>query len=375
MKIESDTAQLAMDTLLRRPAKGIPAAFILPMEHAHIERLAGAAPGDYRADPRRVYLRALININTCLVDQFIPENPLTMDDHGYEGKEKTATTGAEQVVRDGMVIDSAETAVEHLERFVFPAIEQSVRDFDEDARVLQILEKERAVQEEMGPTILKTGYGFVRIPGLRYGAYGYANYFMAYALYPEVMERDFRLQAEVALLNNRAAAQAYREGGLPPLYRLDHDMACSRGMLVRVETLDRLWFPHFARCIQPLLDEGVRLIWHCDGNLMDMVPRLLECGLSGFQGFQYEAGMDYEKICRMKTRDGEGLIIWAGVSVTTTLPHGTPDDVRREMKRLVDSGPKTGLFLAASSSITPGVPWENIQAFVEGLNHYRVNGR
>jgi uroporphyrinogen decarboxylase len=142
-------------------------------------------------------------------------------------------------------------------------------------------------------------------------------------------------------------------------------------MLVRIETLDRLWFPHFERSVRPLVEAGVKLIWHCDGNLMDMIPRLLECGLSGFQGFQYEAGMDYEAICRMRTREGRSLVIMAGVSVTTTLPHGDPDDVRREMAWLVENGPSTGLFLAASSSITPGVPWENMEAFVEGLAHYR----
>ncbi len=371
----TETARLALDTLYQRPVKGIPAWFINPMEHAHIERLAGAGPGDYKRDPHKVYLRALVNVGVCAIDQFIPENPLSMGGHGYEGAKKGATTGAEEIVRDGMVIDSPEAVAEHLERFVFPALERGIRDFDEEARAREIVAKERAIQEEVGPTMLKTGYAFVRFPHLRYGAYGYANYFMAYALYPELMERDFKLQGEAALLNNRAAARAYREGGMPPLYRLDHDMAASRGTLARVESLDKVWFPHFARCIEPLVDEGVRLIWHCDGNLMEMVPRLLDCGLSGFQGFQYEDGMDYERICGMKTRDGEDLIIWAGVSVTTTLPHGKPEDVRRQMRWLVDKGPKAGLFLAASSSIAPGVPWENMEAFVEGLRYYRENGR
>jgi hypothetical protein len=98
-------------------------------------------------------------------------------------------------------------------------------------------------------------------------------------------------------------------------------------------------------------------------------------GLHGFQGFQYEAGMDYEKICRMKTRQGEELIIIAGVSVTRTLPMGTPDDVRRELRWLVERGPRTGLFLACTSSVTPGVPWRNIEALVEGLRYYRAHGR
>ena len=64
-----------------------------------------------------------------------------------------------------------------------------------------------------------------------------------------------------------------------------------------------------------------------------------------------------------------------GVSVTCTLPYGTPDDVRRELRWLVENGPPTGLFLGASSSITPGVPWQNVQALVEGLAHYRRHGR
>jgi hypothetical protein len=74
-------------------------------------------------------------------------------------------------------------------------------------------------------------------------------------------------------------------------------MADSRGTLVDPKSLDKLWFPHFARCLEPMLETDVRMIWHCDGNLMEVVPRLLEIGVRGFQGFQYEDGMDYEKIC------------------------------------------------------------------------------
>ena len=223
--------------------------------------------------------------------------------------------------------------------------------------VRQLIERETKVQQFCGPALLKGPYdGFQSFPGFRYGQYGYENYFMAYALYPEVIEQDFALQADLAVQENTRAAQAILEGGLPRLIRLDHDMADSRGMLVDIKSLDRIWFPHFARSIQPLLDAGIRLIWHCDGNLMDMVPRLLECGLGGFQGFQYEDGMDYEKICRLKTRDGDGLFIIGGVSVTRTLPLGTPQQVRDELAWLVRHGPPVGLMLGVSSSIAPGVP-------------------
>jgi len=370
------SAQLALDTILQKPAQGIPSWLVNLMEHSQIERIAGARPGDYRKEPEKVYLAFQRAMGTCLLDQWIPTNPLTMGDEGYEGGAGgTATTGAHRIVADGMEIRSLEDVCEHMERFVFPQIRCAIAEFDEDKQVREILSREAEIQQVLGPNILKSGYGFVSFPGFAYGSYGYEHYFSAYALHPEVLEKHFSLTADLALLYNRAAARAYREGGLPPLYRLDHDMADGRGTLVRVESLDRLWFPHFARCLKPLLDTDVRLIWHCDGNLMAMVPRLLEVGLRGFQGFQYEHGMDYEKICRMKARDGEPLVIIAGVSVTRELPLGTPDDVRRQIRFLVEHGPPAGLFLGCSSSVTPGVPWENVEALRDGFAYYRTHGR
>ena len=374
----TETARLALDTIMQRPVTGIPTWLLFIMEHRHIERIAGAGPGDYQKDPQNVYLAMQRRLGVCLVDQFIPTNPLTMGDEGYKANAEArqhATSGATDVVCDGLLINSPEAVVDHMERFVFPRLHQSIAQFDEDRRVQEIMDGEIACQQTIGPTMLKSGFSFIRFPNLRYGMYGYANYLMAFALYTDIMEQDFSLQADDALLNNRAAARAYTEGKLPPLYRLDHDMADSHKTLVRLDTLDRIWFPQLARCLQPLLKVGVKLIWHCDGNLMPMVPRLLDVGLAGFQGFQYEDGMDYEKICTMKTRDGQDLIIIGGVSVTRTLPLGTADDVRRELAWLVRNGPKTGLFLGVSSSVTPGVPWENIATLMEGLTYYRTHGR
>jgi hypothetical protein len=423
-------ARLALETIRQRPTTGVPSWMLHVMEHAEIERLAGVHPGAYQREPEATYLAMQRRIGTCLVDQYIPLNPLEMGAGGYEGAvgmrvedrvphaveqgttpcaDGGASCGAGQVVCDGIVIDSAEAVVEHLECVEFPRLLRMIFSFEEDKRVRGIVDDECAIQAELGPEILKSGYGFVTFPIMAYHVYGYAHYFEAYALFPEVMERHFELQADLAVLNNRAAARAYRgdrcvgdgsrdeseppgdaagpHGGaaaayeLPPLFRLDYDMADSRGTLVDIASLDRIWFPHFARAIEPLLGAAcphagdVRLIWHCDGNLMEMVPRLIECGVRGFQGFQYESGMDYERICRMRSRDGEPLAIIAGVSVTRTLPSGTPDDVRDELRWLAENGPPVGLFLGASSSITPGVASRNLDALVEGLAYYRAHGR
>jgi hypothetical protein len=420
-------ARLALDALAMKPARGIPQWMIHLMEIPELEHFAGRAPGDYRRDVEGVYLDFQRRIGACLVDQYIPENPLSMNSDGCDPRAgRGATTGAETIEVDGMPIAGPEDVLAHLEQFEFPRLRQAIAEIrpavvpsplegegrvrgavdshlksgisdfksrnpspglrppspargegkEEDARVAALIEHERAIQRRLGPTLVKAPYdGFFVLPYLRYYTYGYVNYFMAVALYPEVMERDFALQADLATLRNATSARAIVEGRLPRVLRLDHDMADSRGTLIDPRVLDRIWFPHFARSIRPLLDAGVRLLWHCDGNLMAMVPRLIEAGIAGFQGFQYEDGMDYEHIGRMTDRQGGPLMIWAGVSVTRTLPMGTPADVASELQWLVRYGPPVGLCLGASSSICPGVPRANLEALFEGLKYYREHGR
>ena len=134
----TETAQLALDTILHKPATGIPAWLLNVMEHRHIERIAGAPPGAYRQDPDGVYIAMQQRLGTCLLDQYLATNPLTMGDAGYERdaeRRGSATSGVGSIVCDGMLIDSPESVVEHMEQFVFPRLQQSMAVFDEDSRV------------------------------------------------------------------------------------------------------------------------------------------------------------------------------------------------------------------------------------------------
>lgn len=361
------------------PADGIPTTWVNLMDVPLLERWSGHAPGSYRVQPEVVYLDFQRAIGVCMIDQYIPRNPLSMGSCGYDDSaELRPTMGVREIRCDGMLIDGPEAVAAHLETVELPRLRRLVAETraDDDHAIQRLIEGERTVQEVVGDGMLKVPYGgFQAFPRLRYYQYGYNHYFCAYALYPELMAEDFRLQADLAVVQNARSAQAIRTGNLPPVVRLDHDMADSRGTLVDIRSLDAIWFPQFARAIEPLVSAGVRLLWHCDGNLMAMVPRLIEVGVGGFQGFQYEDGMDYERICRLTDREGGPLMIWAGVSVTTTLPHGTPTQVRDQLRWLVNGGPRVGLALGASSSITPGIPAENLAMLVEGLAYYRQHGR
>jgi len=126
----TENAQLALDTILQKPTKGIPSWPIHPMEHRIIDRLAGVPEGSYVKNPDEVYLKMQRNVGTCLLDQYLATNPLDIGAHGYDGKRpKTATTGLEHIVLDGIVIDSPEAVVEHMGKVSFPKAEKISRRF------------------------------------------------------------------------------------------------------------------------------------------------------------------------------------------------------------------------------------------------------
>lgn len=373
MKNYSSSAQLAFDALNRKETTGIPTGLVHIMEHSVIERLAGAKAGEYINDPYSVYCRMLERIGVNMVDQFLAENPLTMGNKGYE-HDHGNVAAVEIVELDGFIISSPEDCVDYIERIDIPRIEKKIAGFQESKSIQNVINQESHIQRIIGPDVLKTGYAELTFPHLEYYRYGYENYFIAYALYPEIFDRLFKLQADYALLNNCAVVKAFKQAGLPLYHRLDHDMADSRGLLISMKSLERAWVEQFIRAIKPAVDAEFTLLWHCDGNLMELLPYLLEAGVNGFQGFQYEDGMDYVNICKTKAKNGKSMVIQAGVSVTRELPMGTPKDVKKQMKFLVENGPKTGLFLSMSSSCAPGTPWDNIITAVEGFKYYREHG-
>ena len=374
MRIESENAALAYSAINREPTKGIPIRSMNIMEHNVIERLAGVPEGNYKNHPHETYLQMQRNIGVCMLDQYIPDNPLEMDITGYIGR-KGSTTGATAIHVDGMLIDSPESVVAHMEMYTIPQLTNGISDFNENDVINWVIGNEARMQDEIGPDMLKTGYGYISFPSFSYYTYGYEYYFSAYALYPEVIDRVFTLQGDYWHLRNKAVVKAFLQADLPLYHLLDHDMADGKGVLVNEKTLERAWVPAFIKAISPAAKADFTLLWHCDGNLMKLIPYLLEAGVNGFQGFQYEFGMDYPYICGLKAKDGKSMVIQAGVSVTRELPMGTSDDVSKQLRELVEYGPKTGLFLGMSSSCVPGTPYGNILTAVEGMKYYKEHGR
>ncbi len=217
-----------------------------------------------------------------------------------------------------------------------------------------------------------SGFGMPSFMG-GYG-WGYVNYLSALALYPDVMEKYFAYGGENGRLYNMAVARAVEKYGVAPYVYTGDDICFNDGPLCSIEMLDKLYFPHLAHAVQPLHDAGIKIVWHSDGNILPIIDQLINVvGVSGFQGFQEETGCTLEKVASHRTRNDERLILWGSLSVTTTLPYGTVDDVKNDVERCFKvAAPGGGFGLASTSSILPETPLENIiTMFQHGQNFGR----
>jgi len=204
-----------------------------------------------------------------------------------------------------------------------------------------------------------------------YLEFGYENYFMLLADHKEVAHRLFQYSAEAGRLQNEAISAAIMENDLPPFVYLGEDLCYNSGPMVSPKLLDEIYFPWLAYSLEPFVQAGIDIIWHCDGNIMPILDRLLAMGITGFQGFQEDAGVSLERLVRSKTIRGNRPILVGSVQARSVLPFGTERDVRREVKRCIDAvGRNGGFVLGAAGDIQPEVPEENILAMFESAKEY-----
>lgn len=112
--------------------------------------------------------------------------------------------------------------------------------------------------------------------------------------------------------------------------------------------------------------KGKHIVIHSCGKVDEIFPDLIELGLDVFNPFQPEV-MD---VYAMKKRFGDRLSFWGGISTQRTLPYGTVQQVRDEVRRLLDVIGQDGGYIAAPAHATPGdAKPENVAAMIEVLNN------
>ncbi len=143
---------------------------------------------------------------------------------------------------------------------------------------------------------------------------------------------------------------------------LTDDYSDQRGLIFGLDRFKHFFKPHWKRIFARIKKAGVYVILHVCGCAAPAVPDLIECGLDCLQSLQPEA-MD---IYQLKRQYGKDLRFWGGLGAQSTLPFGTPDDVKNEVKRLKEQfGKGGGYILEGAKGIGEDVPIDNVIAYLE----------
>lgn len=126
--------------------------------------------------------------------------------------------------------------------------------------------------------------------------------------------------------------------------------------------------PRLAEVIQAAKSVNPELLifYHGDGNMERIVPDLIDIGVEILNPVQPEC-MDP---LRMKQLFGDKLAFWGCIGTQTTMPFGSPQEVKDQVRELIATvGRGGGLLLAPTHTLEPDVPWANVEAFLDAVRN------
>ncbi|MFA5857656.1 MAG: uroporphyrinogen decarboxylase family protein [Elusimicrobiota bacterium] len=315
-----------------------------------------------------------LGVNFC--PQFIMPSP--QSEHRaidpFQAEEVFDTHTIAPVPKPRKVFTSPEDVRDYIDSL--PAPEVLAQKFDITAVAKRYAEKIQKLDILAGGKILFIdSFGQAGFMG-PLTAWGYDNYLSAMLMYTEHIKKYYEYTAESGRLKNLAIVEAVKTYNLAPYVYGGQDICYNSGPLCSTELLDEIYFPALAKAVEPLHSAGIKIIWHCDGDIRKIVPQLVnKIRVSGFQGFQEETGCTLEIIASQKMMDGKPPIIMGSISVTDTLPYGTVDTVKKSVERCFEVTKRNGnpFILAPTSSILPETPLENILVMYETGKVYAKN--
>jgi uroporphyrinogen decarboxylase len=148
------------------------------------------------------------------------------------------------------------------------------------------------------------------------------------------------------------------------------DFGSQNGPLVSPAMWDEFLREGFETYVRMAHDAGCKVMHHTCGSVVPLIPKMIECGLDVLQSLQPgAAGMD---AATLKAEFGDRLCFQGGVCIQHTMPHGTRDDVRAEVKRLAETtGREGGYVFCTSHNVQADVSVENVMTL---FNAYREFG-
>ena len=134
-------------------------------------------------------------------------------------------------------------------------------------------------------------------------------------------------------------------------------------MMLSADMWRKILRPHYKKIFDDIHKCGMDVIYHSCGNIMDIIPDLIDLGADVLDPIQ-PAAMDAQEIAR---KFGGKIAFYGGIN-DQELANWTPQQVKDEVRRMIDTVAKpfgNAYMVAPANVLTPEIPLENLRAFCE----------
>ncbi|MCX8170370.1 MAG: uroporphyrinogen-III decarboxylase-like protein [Candidatus Bathyarchaeota archaeon] len=108
------------------------------------------------------------------------------------------------------------------------------------------------------------------------------------------------------------------------------DFGSQTGLLYSPSQIKEFFLPRMKRMIDLAHHHGVYVFFHSDGSIRRIIPDMIEAGIDILNPIQWRSrGMDREEL---KREFGDKVVFHGGMDNQQTLPFGSEEDVRKEVR-------------------------------------------
>lgn len=113
-----------------------------------------------------------------------------------------------------------------------------------------------------------------------------------------------------------------------------------------------------------------KVFFHTDGDVVPLIPDFIEMGIDILNPIQTSAGKMAD-LASLKKKFGKNILFCGGIDTHRVLPAGTQEEVRQEVKRVIEQlGENGGYMVASVHTIMNDVPPENVLAMVDAVEEF-----
>ncbi len=241
-------------------------------------------------------------------------------------------------------------------------------DMTDPTRVAHVAARARRLAEENQYAILATPW--LLFPFERaYAMQGLENFLLNMGLHPECAVALLKKNAEQCKILMGAFLREL--GPNVDIIKIGDDLGTQESLMISTKMYRKVLKPIHADFIRFIKERThAKVFFHTDGDVEPLIEDFIEIGVDILNPIQTSAGRMAD-LASLKAKYGDRIVFCGAIDTHRVLPFGTPDEVREEVKRVIQAlGPGGGFMLGGVHTIMNDVPAENVLAMVDAVEEF-----